>query len=144
MTERTNITTLVLLSVLTAILLVSGGLQCAFDCLTLGDDRSTTAIRVDSCHPDIVQVETVDNCLNKACHMISSGHRDLSGPEIHRSYSMPQPLLGSSRQTTPQFRAGSPLILPQIDLQPQFAFQATTSEALPLTLAVIRSTILLN
>ncbi len=144
MTERTNITNLLLLSVLTAILLVSGSLQCAFDCLTLGDDQPATAISVNSCHLDIAKVESVDSCLNKACHMISTSPRDLGSPEIHSAYKMPQPLLGNSRQVTPQFRAGSPLILPQIDLQPQLAFQATTSEALPQTLSVIRSTILLN
>jgi len=142
--ERTNITNFLLLSILTGFLLVSGSLQSAFDCLTQADSLYVAAIRVDNCHPNIAQVDPVDSCLNKACHQGNTHHHNLTGPEIHSSGKQPQPLVGSYRQPSPQYRAGSLLILPTIDLQPQLAFQATTSTAPPQALYGIRTTILLN
>lgn len=143
MTERTDITNLLLTTVLTGILLISGSLQYAFDYLSQADYLHSTAIRVDGCHLSVAQADPVLCCPNKACHQGNTPHRDLGGPEVHSRYKQSQPLVASSRQSTPQQRAGSHIVPPTVALQPQLALQATVSTAPPHALYGIRSTILL-
>lgn len=149
MSERTNITNLLLLSVLAGILLVSGSLQCAFDCLTQVDSLQTTSPlhsqsnRIDSCHPSIDHGVPTISCLNKACHQRLPHHRNLDGPEIYRLENLAQPLYSSTRQPTPLYRAGNAIIIPPRTLPSQSRPQTTTSNITPQSLSSIRTTVIL-
>ena len=149
MSERTPFTNLLLLTVLTTILLVSGSLQCAFDCLTRTDSLQAPLTlqaesdRCDNCHPAYEHAEPSLSCLNKACHQRLPHHRDLDGPVIYQLGNLAQPLYSSSRQPVPQFRAGSAIVIPQAASQPGAQLNATSSNHLPQTLFSIRSTVLL-
>lgn len=149
MSERTNITNFLLLSILAAIILVTGSLQCAFDCLAGVDSvRSTFALdaqanRVDGCHPTFEHATVADSCLNKACHQRLPHHRNLGGPEIYRLESLAQPLYSNSRQPAPQYRAGSAISLSLNMQRPELRLPTSVSDTPPQTLASIRTTVLL-
>jgi len=138
-----------MLSVLFGILLVSGSLQCAFDCLPKVDSLQapltllTESERCDNCHPAFEHAEPLLSCLNKACHQRLPLHRNLDGPEIYRLVKLSQPLFSSSRQPIPQFRAGSAIVLPPVVSPPGSQLSATSSDRLPQTLFSLRSTVLL-
>ncbi|WP_303720288.1 hypothetical protein [Malonomonas rubra] len=149
MSERTNITNFLLLSILTAILLVSGSLQCAFDCLTRVDVLQPVASfnvqkdRVNTCHPSLNHSSSTVNCLNKACHQRLPHHRNLGGPEFYRLAKLPQPLYNGSRQPEPQYRAGSAIELQRIARHTAARLQATVSTRPPQIQYCIRATVLL-
>jgi len=148
LTERTQLTNFLLLSVLIGILLLSGSLQCAFDCLTRNDGPVTAhawqsaGSRVDICHLSVDQHQPSVTCLNKACHQRVPYQRNLGGPEIFHLVSLDQPLQTSWRQPAPLFRAGSTFgissrIQPEQQRQP-----ATVADTLTQTLSSIRTTVL--
>lgn len=148
LTERTPITNFLLLSVLTGILLVSGSLQCAFDCLTQADGRYSGqgiheySSRVDTCHLSLNHVEPTVSCLNKACHQRLPNLRDLGGPEIFSLKKLPQPIYSNTRQPAPLFRAGSAIIIAHCNQKSLLSSQNTLSNNLSQTLSGIRSTVL--
>jgi hypothetical protein len=141
--EHTNITNLLLLSVLAGILLVGGGLQCAFDCLTQADNRQSVSARVDTCHLYQNQPNLAASCPDKACHQSSPHHRNLDSPEIYRLQNIAQPLYSSPRQPEPQFRAGTAFVLPPTDLQQGLLLHASLSDIPFHTLFSIRTTVIL-
>ncbi len=149
LSERTNFTNYLLLLVITGVLFVSGGLQCALDCLT-SDDSLHPAVslqaqsdRCDNCHPVFEHTEPSLSCLNKACHQRLPYQRNLGGPQIYRLEKLAQPLFSNSRQPTPQYRAGSAIVSLPRPLQPKIQRQATSSEIVPQTLFSIRTTVIL-
>ena len=107
MTDRTHITNLLLLLLLTSVMLVSGGLQCAFDCLTQADHRHSAAVRVDECHLVVQQPDQEISCANKACHQSNPQHQELGGPQLFSLNKLQHPLSGTSRLQMPLFRAGT-------------------------------------
>jgi len=149
LSERTHITSFLLLSVLAGILLVSGSLQCTLDCLVQADSpqpsfaQHSLKNRVDSCHPSISLVAPTVSCLNKACHQRLPHHRNLGGPEIYRLENLAQPLYGNSRQPSPQYRAGSAIELATHSLQSKSRFTPTSSNKSLQTHFSIRTTVIL-
>ncbi|NOY13657.1 MAG: hypothetical protein GXP51_08255 [Deltaproteobacteria bacterium] len=136
-------TNLLLLAVLTGILLVSGSLRCGSNCLPRSGGQYTTAIRIDNCHPDVARADPVAGCLNKACHQGILRNRVLSGPKLQSSYRLPEPLVSSSRQPEPQYRAGSIPPPTQFSRPPQLVV-LVTSNAPRQAFYGIRTTVLLN
>ncbi len=144
MHDRTTITNLLMLTILAGILLISGSLQCAFDCLTLDNHSHAAALRVDGCHMELQQPEQFDQCPNKACHEWSPSSRNLGRPHIYSLHSTSQPLSSVSRQLEPDFRAGEPLHLEP--LEPPRYLALSTLEGRPPTEQIrsLRTTVLLN
>jgi len=148
MNERTQITNLLLLSVLFGILLISGSLQCAFDCLTRADGFYTgpsfsASQRIDGCHMSIDHTAPTVSCLNKACHQRTPYQRDLDGPEMFQLVSQAQPISGPGRQPNPSFRAGSAISLSPAQQQHQSCSVTRAPEILRQNLISIRTTVLL-
>lgn len=138
-----------MLSVLIGILLISGGLQCAFDCLTSVDSLQssftlqTQSDRCDDCHPAIEHTAPTISCLNKACHQRLPQQRNFAVPEIFQLEKQGYPLYSSYRQPTPQYRAGSAIVIPPAKLLVGAHLPTTSSQNLSQTLFSIRSTVLL-
>ena len=144
MTERFAITNLLLLLVLASILLVSGGLQCAFNCLPQTDHHHTTATRVDDCHYVAHQPDPEYSCANKACHQGNPQRHDINGPQLFSLNSLPLPFSSPSRQQLPQLRAGTALKLPPAQ-QPILLAGSIPDVLVPSQqLISIRTTVLLN
>jgi hypothetical protein len=110
-TERLPITNLLLLLTLTGFLLISGSLQCAFDCLTQAGNGRSVAARVNDCHLAIHQPDPVSPSTNKACHQGTQQQQDLGGPQLFSLNQLQHPLSSGSRQQMPVFRAGASLPL---------------------------------
>lgn len=149
MTERTQLTNFLLLSILASILLLSGSLQCAFDCLTRNDGPLTghalhsVGSRVDICHLSIDQHPPSVACLNKACHQRLPYQRNLGSPEIFRLVDLAQPLHTNWRQATPLFRPGSTLEFSPYLRQEQQRHPKIVADTLSQALSSIRTTVLL-
>ncbi|SHJ98551.1 hypothetical protein SAMN02745165_03693 [Malonomonas rubra DSM 5091] len=148
MNERTQMTNILMLSVLFGILLISGSLQCAFDCLTRNDGLHTGpslsfSERIDSCHLSINHTAPTVSCLNKACHQRMPYQRDLGSPEMSQLVSQAQPISGTSRQPSPSFRAGSAIIVTIAEQHPQLRMLSTAPESQRQNLTSIRTTVLL-
>lgn len=144
MSERSSITNLLLLTVLTGILLVSGSLQCACDCLTRLDNNYRPAVRVTDCHFVFRQPTPIVSCPNEACHQGDSHQRSLGGPEYHNLLLQDHSLASSSHSVNPEYKAGDPFELPFIGRQPQLANNSGLSQAPFQSLREIRTTVLLN
>ena len=149
MTERTQLTNFLLLSILAGILLLSGSLQCAFDCLTRNDGPisnhalHSVGLRVDICHLSVDQHPAATACLNKACHQRLPYQRNLGGPEIFRLVNLAQPLHNTWRQPAPLFRAGSTFEISPHPQQNQQRQPQAADYVLTQTLSSIRTTVLI-
>jgi hypothetical protein len=148
LSERTNLTDILLLTVLAGILLVSGSLQCAFDCLTRVDGMPSAALfvttdRVNSCHTSIESTAPEIICLNKACHQRLPLQRDLGGPAIYRLEKLAQPLFSSSRQLAPLFRASDEFTYPPPGQETSADQSLASKTPVPTTHFSIRTTVLL-
>jgi len=121
--ERPHITNLLLLTVLTGILLVSGSLQCAFDCLTHLDNGYRPSVRVDVCHSVNHPKAVIAGCPSKACHQGEPYHSNLGSPEYHNQQLQNHPLASFSPGGTPQAKSGDPFERGYPNLPGLLAFQ---------------------
>lgn len=144
LSERTPITTLLLLLLLASFLLVSGGLQCAFDCLAQADHRHSAAVRVDDCHLKVPQADPASSCANKACHQGSPQRQNLDGPQLFSLNKLQYPFSGTSRLQMPVFRAGAPLPSTPAQHPILLAVQKTDFFKPSQQLRTLRTTVLLN
>ena len=144
MTERFTITNLLLLLVLASILLVSGGLQCASDCLTQTDHHHTTATRVDDCHSVTYQPAPEYTCANKACHQGNPQQHDINGPQLFSLNSLPLPFTAPSKQQLPLLRVGTALQSPPTQQPILLAGNIPDILSPSQQLISIRTTVLLN
>ena len=144
MLERPPITNLLLLSVLTGILLVSGSLQCAFDCLTRLDNSDHPAVRVNVCHYVSCQPVASISCPSKTCHRGSPYEHHLGDPEYHNQQLQNQPLVCSSPANPPTAKTGGAFARCFQEQRQLLAFR--TDFLLPplQSLNEIRTTVLLN
>lgn len=144
MTDRFPITNLLLLLLLAGFLLVSGSLQCAFDCLTQADHGHSAAVRVDDCHITPQQPDPISICANKACHQGSPQHHNLGAPQLFSLTSLAQPLSGPSRVQLPLLRTGTPLLL-ALTRQPALLANYSPDLTVPSQQVLsLRTTVLLN
>lgn len=144
MTERTHITNLLLLLLLTSVMLASGGLQCAFDCLTQADHRHSAAVRVDECHLVVQPPDREISCANKACHQSSPQQLELGGPQLFSLNKLHHPLSGASRLQMPLFRAGTQALQP-VAPQPVLLAELSNEFFKPSQqIRSLRTTVLLN
>ncbi len=144
MTNRSTLINMLLLAVLTGIILVSGSIQCAVECLTRNDQYQGSAIRVDDCHYVISQTSETEQCLNKACHRSGPAHGSLDGPEVSSLQKLAQPLASASSQLTPEFRAGSAIEQPRPEQDPRLALVSSDTQPPSQQQRSLRTTVLLN
>ncbi len=144
-TDRSSITNLCLLMVLAGILMLSGGLQCAFNCLTSNENLYTPTVtkRVDECHNSVSQSAQDTSCPNKACHQGSPHHRNLGDPEFSSLHNLNQPIINNYREPTPQYRVGTAFVTAFASYQPSTILYSSIEIGTSKNLQSIRSTILI-
>jgi len=142
--ERSSITNLLLLTILAGILLVSGSLQCAFDCLTNLDNGYRPVVRVDNCHLVYNEPTQIASCPNNACHQETADLSRFGGPEYHHQQPQDLALASFSHSFAPECKSGEPFESSPLNCQPLLAINSTSSLAPIQSLRELRTTVLLN
>jgi hypothetical protein len=148
LSDRSALTNLCLLATLVFLVLSSGVLQCAYNCMEadasrrafLSHDRH--APRVADCHPTFPEPQQVASCPNRSCHQNQAAGRSLGGPVLSGASSTLGPVLGGSRLSVPDLRSGWPL--QQKKRQPPLLASRQPPTTTSQTLRGVRMTVLLN
>lgn len=149
MSDRSALKNFSLLGVLAFLVLSSGILQCAYNCIEEGASRSASsateihATHVAGCHRTFPEPKQVYSCPNRSCHQSQADNGSLGGQVLANYSSAPEPLLSGSRLPLPDNRINQPLkqrALPQTVLLASWQPPATTSQ----TLQSVKTTVMLN
>lgn len=149
MSDRSILTNICVLGVLGFLVLSSGVLQCAYDCIEEDNSRRIVTAHnqhpahVTNCHLILSEPVQSVNCPDRSCHQSQAPNRSLGGPEYSSHIDSPDPLLGGLRLPLPAFRSGQPLQLkplPAPILLASWHPPTTPSQ----TMLGVRSTVLMN
>jgi len=111
LSDRSALTNLGLLGILIFMVLSSGVLQCAYNCLE--EDASKRASskyevhsnpHVASCHLPLPEPKQVTTCPNRSCHQSQASNRSLAGSVLTNHTNTLAPVLNGSRLPMPDIR----------------------------------------
>jgi len=149
LSDRSILTNICVLGVLGFLVLSSGVLQCAYNCIEEDASRRTAVTHdvspahVTDCHLIFSEPVQATSCPDRSCHQSQAPNRSLGGPEYSSHVDIPDPLLSGLRLPLPGFRSGQPLHLKSLPAPVLLAsWQPPTTPSQ--TMLGVRSTVLMN